>query len=468
MEKRHLTLHKFFKFDQSLLHTLKYSQKGSRLFFGGVLVLVTSLTILAYYLNHPYPEQYPDTISYLTFAQSMQLNGHFVDASRLPGYPFLIFIVFRFVGQGNVQAVSIVQAILFVLATLEIYILSLFIFRRIGVAFIIGLLVGTNITLLSYVKPLLSEGMALWLVVSLSLSVVLFVQTLRVRYLWLMTFFGLGLFLTRAEWIYLPVPLIAYLLLVAYRQGAMRRLLPHLAASLLLMYAILGGYVLLNAEQNHFLGITNIQNINAWGKVLQYGMQNEAPPQYAALARVTNNFQIAGGINPYDLFQKYPSLQSNNYSQVGAYSETIILHHPGEFLVKSIPVAFTSMHQFGPESVVDPEGHFGRTLLLLQLVYTTFYLWNIFIPLCALIWLVLLFRRRTSSGPVQSMNALMLISFYGLAMTTFGGYGDYTRFHTPFNPLLVVILWGSLLTGLLLLVPYCSRFLYQNLQIKAN
>ena len=50
------------------------------------------------------------------------------------------------------------------------------------------------------------------------------------------------------------------------------------------------------------------------------------------------------------------------------------------------------------------------------------------------------------------MGILLLVVLYGIVMTTLGGYSSYIRFHTPFNPLLMVILWGGVLAGLLLIL----------------
>lgn len=103
---------------------------------------------------------------------------------------------------------------------------------------------------------------------------------------------------TRPEWIYLPVPLFAYLLLMAARKAAARRLLPHIFASVVLLYAAVGGYIYLNATQNHFTGITWIENINGLGKVLQYHMQDEASPQYAGIRHILDSYVAKGILDP--------------------------------------------------------------------------------------------------------------------------------------------------------------------------
>lgn len=396
----------------------------------------------------------PDSFEYIANAQRIATHGQFVDPHRLPGFPLLIVLVFTLAGQGNLMAISIANGILFILATLEIYVIALLVLQRSWVAFLLGLLVGTNVVLLSFVKPIGSEALALWLVVTLALVAVLFARTLRIRYLWLVMACMLTLILTRLEWSYLPVPLFAYLVLVATRQGStLRRPLLHALASVFLIYAVLGGYIFINATQNHFVGISDIQNINELGKVIQYNMQNEVPPQYATIAQTTNTFRSRGDINPYDLLDQHPELKDTHFALVGAYAQSVIEHHPVEFLAKSVPVLFSSLDYFYYESEVDPHGLLARPLFGMDFVFHVLYKLNLGFPLVAAAWIFLLcWRRTTRLLSVQAMGILLLVVLYGIVMTTLGGYSSYIRFHTPFNPLLMVILWGGVLAGLLLIL----------------
>src|SRR5438105_1904073 len=93
--------------------------------FVAILVLVTTLVVVAYYINHPKPELYLDTGEYLSQVQLIQAHGQIIDPHRVPGFPLLITAIFALTGQANVTAVSIVHAVLFVLSTLEIYVIAL-------------------------------------------------------------------------------------------------------------------------------------------------------------------------------------------------------------------------------------------------------------------------------------------------------------------------------------------------------
>src|ERR1051326_2776732 len=124
---------------------------GSRsLSFGLVVLLLSSLVVAAYFLNHPQPELAWDSPDYLLAAQNIVLHGKLVDQHRTPGYPLSISLVSLVAGLNNHAAPTATAAIFFVLAVLEVYILTLLILKRAWIALIVALLVGTNTYLLSY------------------------------------------------------------------------------------------------------------------------------------------------------------------------------------------------------------------------------------------------------------------------------------------------------------------------------
>ncbi len=421
--------------------------------FAALLTLCTTLIVVAYYVNHPGTEPRTDTWSYLYVVNRIQARGQIVNFWRLPGYPLFIVFIYTLVGQGNLAAVSVAQALLFILTTLELYVLALLILRRAWVAFLIGLTLGANIPLLSYMKPIMSEALALWLLLSLALAIMLFLSKPRTPSLWAVTACLLLLVLTRPEWTYLPVPLFVYLLLIAARKGAARRLLLHALASVALLYAVLGGYLYINTTQNHFRGITWIENINMLGKVLQYHMQDEAPPQYARIRRTLDSYVAKDILDPYIILSYEPSLSHDYAAPAGQFSQTIILHHPGEFAIKSVPVFFSSLTDYHEESRIAPDGRFGPFLTWLRTIFRALYRWNILFPLCAAIWLLVLCPRRTRNlDTVQKMGAILVLSLYGLIVTTLGAYrgGDYMRIHILFDPLLILVIWVTLVLGVLL------------------
>ncbi len=421
--------------------------------FAVLLLVITSWATASFYVGQPtLPEFSYDTAGYLQVTQQILAHGNVVDAWRQPGYPSFVALVFVVAGMNNFFAVAVAQGMLFVLATLEIYALAALLFQRAWVAFVVGALVGTNTYLLSFVKPIMVEGYALWLTVSLALAVVLWVKTGKPGYFWLVTLLTLVLFMTRPEWIFLPVPLFAYLLLIARRRGMLRRFLPHVLVAVVLLYGVLGAYILANAIENNFAGVTYNQRVNLLGKVMQYHMQNEAPASYAQVAAVVNAYVARGGDNPYELALSYPKLSQDHWALAGDYANAIVSSHPLEFLAKSVVVFFTSSVHYRAFSQADAgvpvaQPPFQPEVVLSAYIARTYQ----FFPLVALFWMVLAFwRKKARLEMVETMGAVVLLVLYELILITLGGYTDYdyARLHIPFDPLMIVVIWGTLLSSI--------------------
>ncbi|MDQ6644020.1 MAG: hypothetical protein M3Y76_06190, partial [Chloroflexota bacterium] len=410
---------------------IKDWQTHKYFFFGTLLLLLTVILTVAYYINYPRVELIADTPAYLGGADRIYTHPYFlVDVWRLPGYPLLIAFVYALYGRGNLMAVSIAQGILFVLATMEVYVLAILVLKRTWMAFLIGLLVGTNIILLSYIKPIMSEGLALWLLTTLALAVVCFLRTLRMPVMWIVVVCMVLLLFTRPEWTYLPLPLFAYLLLVAVQKGVVRRFLLHALLALVFTYALLGSYIGINTQVNHYPGLTAIENFNLLGKVLQYNMQDEAPAQDAQISHELDILVVREGRDPYPILHYMPSLSKNNDLPAGDFARTILLNHPLEFLLKSIPLFFASLTAYYDSSRVTIPGPFDGFLNWLKSLHRVLYGWNVFFPLCALIWLLLLcWRKLRSQQLALEMGAIVLLACYALVITVLGGYrlDDYMR-----------------------------------------
>ncbi len=454
--------------------TLRHDWRGSRVISLGLVALLgSSLLVLAYYLNHPTPEYYPDTATYLTVTGHIMTTGKLVDPVRTPGYPLLVALCFWLAGQGNLLAVSIVQGVLFVLAALEVYCITYLLTRRafgggrlrepssrilgsfaasrapawMGLA--IGLLVGTNTYLLSYSKPILSEGFSLWIVTSLALALLLFARSFQLRYFWLLVAFLFIAFMTRPEWAYAPVLLFLFLLLLALARGRFRRLAPHALAATLLLYSLLGLYIYENAALNGFSGITSIQRANLLGKVLQYDMQGEAPQPYATLAREASAYRATGAIDPYDFALLHPEVAANNWALADAYTTAIVKAHPLEFVLKTIPLLFTTSNEYFERSFIASQGPFAAPLFLLRWFSLGTLMLSQFFPYLALFWLGLLCWRWREHSPLrEGMAALSFVGLYELAVISAGGYSDYSRLHVAFEPVMLVVVCASLLLGL--------------------
>jgi hypothetical protein len=436
-----------------LLETLTSDWRGTRLLCSGLLLLVVALLLVAaFYLNHPGLDTDPDTATYEVVSQRILSSGDPVDPVRTPGYPLLIALIWLLSGSRDLGLVSLAQGGLFVLATLEIYLLAWLIWRRAWLGLLVGLIVASDMYLLSYVKALIVEPLSLWLAASLALAAVWYTRRVSARRLWLVAALLLAALMTRPEWVYLPVLLLGYLLFIAARRQRFRRLLPHALAAVVVLYGLVGLYVYENTVQYGYTGITELQNANLLGKILEYDMQDEAPPQYAPVMKAADAF-LAGPEgptrNPNLLARAYPALSQDHWALAGSYAVAIIKAHPLEYLLKSLPAVYTlplGYHAYSPLAVNGPFG-WGLYQLLrvsrwLYYVEWSFIFW-------ALAWVALFcWRRATRLPAVEAMSAVLLIVLYQLFLDSVGAYVDLRRFRAPIEPLLLLVIWGSLFAAL--------------------
>lgn len=135
---------------------------------------------------------------------------------------------------------------------------------------------------------------------------------------------------------------------------------------------------------------------------------------------------------------------------MGAYARTIVERHPLQFLGDSVPVAVGSLYNSYQFGGINRQHRMAKPLTaLLSVSAIPFGLFLLF-PLCAAWWLLnlvhLAFRRRARHRlRNELLGALILLSLYDLIMTTLGSYNEYGRLHLGFDPLMLVVVVGSIL-----------------------
>ena len=417
--------------------------------FGALVALLTTVVVVAYYLAMPAVQPDPDTVAYLNAARHITFNGQFVDAARLPGYPLFIALVFALTGWGNMSALGIAQGVVFILATLLCYALVCLLARQAWLAALVALLVGSNTRILSYAKAPLTEGLALFFTVALALAIMLLLRQPRARSIWLALAVAFALCMTRPEWVYVAPVVALMALLAAWWRGLLRRLLPHTLAATLVFYALIGVYIVRNDMRYSVANLTYIQNINLLGKVIQYHMQDEAPADYAAVTRVIDGYEARGVTDVWTMIGGYKPLRDNGSALAGRYALAVIERHPVEFLARSAPVAVYSLRVAYPYRNLSPTAP-GWLAQLDVFSDDILRQMNWFLLLAPLWWLLLLAqfvsqraRRVVEKLPVAAISAVALLAMYDLALTTLGGYIYYPRLHAPFDPLLIVVVYGG-------------------------
>jgi hypothetical protein len=433
-------------------------QKRLFIYAAFLLLLISIITTLLYYLNYPFLETNIDTGGYTDAYKQLITTGDPVNAFRMPTYSFFLFVVYLFAGQGNLLVVGMVHGALFVLVALEIYLIAFVLLRTAWVAFLVGLLVGTNYVILSYSKPIMTECLSMWLLTSIVLCAILFMRSKRQVFFWLSSLLLLLLLFARPEWILFPILLYSYMLLATRKKMRLRALLPGIVVSLLVFYVLIGAYIYRNGQVNDVPALSTVDNMNLIGKVVQYRMQNDTPLN-PKLASEYSWFINHGITSPYQIGQRDYKLKLNHAEVPAHWAEQIIIHHPLRFIRDSIPYFFTSLYHYYPATIRQPwvPGAFQPFVNALLGFYKYLYNFNILFPLCALVWLgLLLFKKTRTLFGVQMMALVVLTVIYADVITTMGGYyeTDYMRVHIVFDPLIMLVVWGTIAMGIHLAIQY--------------
>ena len=428
-----------------------------------VVSILTTLLMTIFYINEPYPPSSADTASYLTVAEKIKNDLTFTDVYRTPGYPLFIAIVFLIFGDGDLRFVSVAQAGLYLIAAIEIYVIAYLIFRRVWIATAVALVASINTYQFSYAKGIIVEGFAMWTVVTLTLTIVLFLRKPSVRLLWLVAGALMLALMTRTEWMYVAIPLFAFLLISTRGLGLGRRLAFHALAAAAVFYGALGLYVYANGPGNGYGPFVVIPRIVGVGKIFQYRMQDAAPAKYdewkgridAFLADDRANPQGLRDGGPYDFADLYPEWSAHFWRLSGEYSRDTILNAPGEYVWQTIKFADAAHKYHWGFGAIHEHRVFAGSLNALQAVsrqtYKTYRLFPLFAAGCLALWLVALIRWTGYQRRIHMIACISFLSLYQLFVVTAGGYADWPRLYMTLNPNRILVVFGPILFGVSLL-----------------
>lgn len=414
--------------------------------WGGVSGLFAILAVSAFYYMHPVPVNDPDTPAYVQDAIHILATGRLVDTMRLPGYPLLLAATFVLTGSHSLVLASYVQGLSFIGVAVETYTIACLVWHHPKTAMLCSSLFSTSVIILTHVQAILTEGLGMFLLTTLTVLALLYIRTARLSLLWATAACLVMLEMTRPEWIYLALPLCLWLVLVTFNRLRLRVQLPHVLAMIVLVNSVVGLYVYQNATQNHFVGVTVVQRINLLGKIMQYHMQNEAPPQYSGMMHLIDSYVSKGDLDPWHTFAAgYQPLNRDHLALGQQYAVAIVLRHPIQFTVDSFLLLWRT---FYPEPVQwYMNVHSGLTPALTLWWQVSFWLlWVLAaFPVVVLLWVLYMVRQHHVSEGQSMLLTVCLLAMYGLTITTVGDYAVYSRLHTVFDPLLIVVVWGSLI-----------------------
>jgi hypothetical protein len=331
-----------------------------------------------------------DSHSYVQVADhvSQSFLPALIDPYRTPGYPLFLLLVQRITGTAfanmyclpadpNVAVCNqafipfvFAQAAVYGITVLEIYVLAFWVTRKRWMAAVAAILTTCNLYMYSWEREIGTELLSFWALVTVML---IFVRYMRRPTLWWGGVLGLALFasvMIRPFNEFLPVLLAALALgraLWAQGRQGLRIYWKSALGMLLVVYGLLFAYIQLNGRINGVSDISFATNQNLFVKVYEYRMQDEpVPPQFATIQAESSAYIAAhGGIAPWDYFyelmaqHKMSTSPTYHYQDYGDFSRYIILHHPGTFVLRTIPDIFRAW--IITDYQLYPDYGFGRT-----------------------------------------------------------------------------------------------------------
>jgi hypothetical protein len=157
------------------------------------------------------------------------------------------------------------------------------------------------------------------------------------------------------------------------------------------------------------------------------------------------------GTDPWHVIFADPALLRDHHNLAATYGRTVILHRPVEFIADTIPLLFDSLRATDSKRPIVANGPFSGVLLALQALAALAQYTLLLFPFIVIAWwgrLIYLFRfrlRRPDTLTV-AMAGLSLICAYDLAITTLSVYTQYSRMNAPIDPLMLIVVWGTIIS----------------------
>ena len=417
-----------------------FTRERARAFLAthGVPLLIVALAALVpqtiLHLLHPGIPHSPDSTEYLATADKILNSGQIADPKRTPGYPTFLAVVFSLFPPQNLWAVITVQLGLCFAAALAVYLLAYRLTARRWVAAVAAALVGLNIYMLDWAYSIRDESFSYALTVALFLIVERLAR--RVTPLVVAGFVALStlLVMTRPFYLFLPALIGVALLARAFGLRQTRRELVALGLALVMIYGLVGGYVVLNGMSNGYYGVSYVSDANLFGKALEYRMFNKpVPAQFQPIQADARQFVAAGGHLPWTFAKKY-GFSENYYHPLGAYARFVILHDPVTYAIGTVKdTARVGLATPGEDAsgkgwpALNLVFKLTRALGRLEL-YT-----YLALPL-ALIWLGWRVSRGGWRDPALLVVALLVLAAAGsIVMTAVGSYAEFYRLRAPID-----------------------------------
>ncbi|MCX7843452.1 MAG: glycosyltransferase family 39 protein [Clostridia bacterium] len=424
-----------------------------------VLIIILSLGLAFryfFYLSIREPIMTSDSPTYIDGAMSLYYHL-WLNEYRPPVYPLGLMAAGVLFGWGNLKySAVILQIVLSLVNIVFVYKLSYEAFRQKYAAYLAAFITATSFRVFSWDFVIMSESFATLAVTLSAYQLVVFLRYGNGRNLKALVMLMIAAILTKPFFLMLP-PLAAVIIAIKrllIDKCNLRLAAKGLSAAIAVVYISIFIYSIINYVQNSYFGITTVGNVNCFGKVLQYKMENLGSNQKLK-EDIIFAFQNEGPehivngefLEPWHFVGKYGWV-NNHYREVGSFAKEILFKSPVKYTLESLQLAFRLFVLNSPfkDYIADNALQKGDSAngCFISLRRITEAIDNLYILLFVCLLeslLVVIFRLKKPEGERGFyMGVLMLIVLYHYIISAFFSYGDYCRLLTPCYPLIYTLI----------------------------
>lgn len=403
---------------------------------------------LATLIQTPLAVTFPDSGTYIQTATNLVVHHRLFNLQRTPGYPLFLAYIFVLTGGVNLRAVVFAQSLLMLLAAAEVYVLAFRLCRSRALATLAAALIGANLYILDWERCILSEACAVWVSVTIFL---VFERCLRTNNRWyLAALLGLSAAAVMIRPMFVLLPLLLFVVLglrmLTTRASAGR--LRDVALALAAVYLVVCGYMAGNRVVNGYFTLSDVSNVNLFGKVLEYRLQNDTrDARYAQIQLDADTFsRTHNTANPYTFLGLYRGYSHPPFALIGAYANDVVLNNLPAFLRDSMPDTVTTWAA-APYVYAQWDAASPLVALLTEISLVGLGM-ELMLPLVLLLQGAVCWRERLSARSCVLL-ALTLGVVLNLVEIGTGSYGEFYRLRAPLDWIMILV--GVLVVGDLLL-----------------
>lgn len=420
-------------------------------FFWGIIVCCFAAVIrLLYAMHSPLYMTTGDSVSYSLTAKHIIQTKQLVDPFRTPIYPLILAAPYVLMNSTvpdeisgvysvGLHAVRIVQSLVMIASAVLLFILL----TRIGISApmsaLLSVLGTSDYVILLLEHTILTESFAVSWLVLVTYCTHILIRKFSAKTLGLLVLFWIiGVFLRPS---FIAIPLLCVFVIWLRHRTARVMLLCFFALSV--YGGIITVYSSVNSVQHGVRGISRIQDINIWGKLLHMNVKDTVLGS-SEIADMARSARLVNRTHPFEIFRQFPILYQKKYAMLFHAFTSEVLHKSfGMFVLDSflsIPTVISSPTDL--QDITAKTGKFDELFTFLKWFYEIL-MYVAYISLFSLPFMVY-FAWKKNTVELGTHIFISLVGVYHISIVAFLSYNDFGRLMSVGRPFLLVSAYYAL------------------------